>query len=59
MNDVLSLEPPFYLPEAIDQFVRPALPRLITDEIPSSALDDPKLCEAFNRALKFSIERRH
>lgn len=57
MTDCLKLEPPFYVAEAVDRFVRPVFPNLVSGEIPIGALDDPTLCEALNRALKFSIER--
>ena len=57
MNANLKLEPPFYLPEALDQFVRPMVPDLVGSEVSLAALDDSKLCEALNRALKFTIER--
>jgi len=57
MNATLKLEPPFYLPEAIDQFVRPIVPDLLGNEFPQSALDEPAFCEALNRALKFTIEK--
>jgi hypothetical protein len=54
--DFIKLEPPFYLPEAVDQFVRPVVPDLVGHEIPSTALDAAPFCEALNRALKVSIE---
>jgi len=57
MNANLKLEPPFYFPEALDQFVRPILPDLVGTEVSLAALDDSALCEALNRALKLTIER--
>ncbi|MEY2484234.1 MAG: hypothetical protein QOK24_2762 [Verrucomicrobiota bacterium] len=57
MNATLKLEPPFYLPEAIDQFVRPVIPKLLGNEVPASVLDEPTFCEALNRALRFTIEK--
>ncbi|MEY2484194.1 MAG: hypothetical protein QOK24_2722 [Verrucomicrobiota bacterium] len=58
MTENLRLEPPFYLPEAVDQFIRPALGDLQANEIPISALESASALEALNRALKFSIERK-
>jgi hypothetical protein len=57
MNANLKLEPPFYLPEALDQFVRPIVPNLIGNEVPLAALDDRAFCDALNCALRFTIER--
>jgi hypothetical protein len=57
MNAPLILEAPFYITEALDKFVRPAIPGLSGNEISSSAFDDPAVCEALNQALRFSIER--
>lgn len=52
----LRLEPPFYLPEAVDQFLTPLLPPGSAD-IPLTALEDPAICEALNQALRLSAER--
>lgn len=57
MKATIKLEPPFYLPEALDQFVRPIVPDLVGSEVSLAALDDSELCEALNRALKLTIER--
>jgi hypothetical protein len=57
MNATIKLEPPFYLPEALDQFVRPVVPDLVGIEVSLAALDDSAFCEALNRALKLMIER--
>ena len=56
MNAILILEPPFYLPEAINQFVRPIIPALLGNQLPQAILDTPLFCEALNRALRFSLE---
>lgn len=57
MTGHIKLEPPFYLAEVVDQFLRPVQPVGAAGELPLAALDEPVVCEALNRALKLSIER--
>lgn len=57
MNGVLRLEPPFYLVEAVENFVRPLVPGSGAVKISVDDLNRPEICEALNRALRFSIER--
>ena len=56
MNEVLELAAPFYLPEAVTQFVRPVMPNLINDKFSADVLEYPACCEALNEALKASID---
>lgn len=57
MNKVLRLEPPFYLVEAVENFVRPLVPGSVAVKISVDDLNRPEICEALNQALRFSIER--
>ena len=57
MNEVLRLEPPFYLVDAVEHFVRPLVPSSGAVKISVDDLNRPEFCEALNQALRFSIER--
>jgi hypothetical protein len=57
MNEVLRLEAPFYLVDAVERFVRPFVPSSGAVKISVDDLSRPEICEALNQALRFSIER--
>lgn len=56
MNEALELQYPFYLPEVVNQLVRPVVADLAGNKFPAAALEDPTCCEALNQALKASVE---
>lgn len=55
MSEELRLDPPFYLPEAVERFVATVLPGTV-NTIPLEALSDPRVAEALNAALRLSVE---
>ena len=56
MNGELSLAPPFYLPESVAKFVAVVTPVTGNAAILADAMRDPRVCEALNAALRFSVE---
>lgn len=56
MNSELRLELPFYTQEAVAKFVAGVTPVTGNATISVAALRDPRVGEALNAALKFSVE---
>ncbi len=54
----LTLELPFYSPEALEAALAPILASARTGALPSDLLDDKRVAEAVNAALRLTIQSR-